>query len=208
MSDTNLNDQHDPSVLTIEHIPAEMPYKKRFLPNLIGRFVFWLKGWKVVGKFPAEKKLVFLGAPHTSNWDFVYGMSAMMQLGLNASWFGKHTLFKGAFGRMLERWGGIPINRTNRHNVVDQLAEAFAKADKMYLGISPEGSRSRVEQWKTGFYHIAKAAKVPVLLIYFDYPRKRIGIGPLVQLTDNMEADIQRMREFYLDKIGRIPANA
>ena len=168
-----------------------------------GRTLLRLGGWRIVGEFPDIPKLVLIGAPHSSNWDGVWGFAAKLALGLDIRILGKHQLFWWPLGPLLRRIGVIAINRDAAHGVVDQLAERIRREERMWLGIAPEGTRRKVDRWKTGFWKIARAADVPVLPAYFDYPEKVIGIGPPFVLGDDMAADIARIRAWYRPWRGR-----
>ena len=178
-------------------MPPQAPQTPRGAP---ARFFAWfvaLCGWRLVGEFPNLPKLVFVAAPHSSWWDGVWGLMFKVALGLDASFMAKRELFVGPLGWLLRRLGGIPIERSAAHGVVEQMVERFEKRDRLWLGIAAEGTRKSVQKWKSGFWHIARAAGVPVMTIYFHYPEKTIGIGPVFQLTDDATADVARIREFY-----------
>lgn len=164
------------------------------------RFFAWLLrfcGWKLVGQFPDIPKLVFVAAPHSSWWDGVWGLMFKAAVGLDASFMAKKELFRGPLGWLLRRMGGIPIERSAAHGVVEQMVERFDASERLWLGIAAEGTRKTVTKWKSGFWQIAREAGVPVMTLYFHYPEKTIGIGPVFELTDDREADIARIREFY-----------
>ena len=164
----------------------------------IGRTLLWLGGWQMAGTFPDLPKLVLIGAPHSSNWDGIWGFAAKMALGLDIKILGKDALFKvPVVGWLLRRMGVIPVDRRASHGVVEQSAALFREADRLWFGLAPEGTRKPVERWKTGFWKIAKTADVPVLPAYFHYGRKVVGIGPPFELGDDMNADIARIREWY-----------
>ena len=171
----------------------------------LGKGMLRLFGWRPVGIYPDTTKFVAVGVPHTSNWDFVIGMVFIAAVGVRAYWMAKHSLFRPPFGWLFYALGGIPINRSANFNVVEQAAQEFERRDKFVLGITPEGTRSRTEYWKSGFYHIARGAKVPIVLCFFDYRRKQIGIGPLLWPGDEVEADLEIIRAFYADKTGKYP---
>lgn len=177
------------------------PNAPRVRPNAFGRWcgrtILRLGGWRMAGTFPDIPKLVLIGAPHSSNWDGVYGFAAKLALGLDIKILGKHQLFWWPLGAVLRRLGVIAVNRSAAHGVVEQLAERIRAAERCWFGIAPEGTRKPVEHWKTGFWKIARAADVPVLPAYFHYPEKVIGIGPVFALTDDMAADIARIRAWY-----------
>ena len=184
-----------------EAIPAR---GNRFTRGFWG-MMYKLAGWKVEGTLPNLPKFVIIGAPHTSNWDFVVAMALLFAMGFDARWIGKHTLFRAPFGWLMRWFGGMPVVRSKRHGIVDQMVEAFEAQDRLIVGLSPEGTRKRVERWKTGFYHIAHGAGVPIVPGYFDYPRKVIGFGPPFMPTGNLEADIQALQAFYTPFSGKNP---
>ena len=168
------------------------------LTRWIGRSVLRLGGWRMVGAFPDIPKLVLIGAPHSSNWDGVWGFAAKAALGLDIKVLGKDSLFKvPLLGSLLRHLGVIPVDRSASHGVVEQAAAMIRNADRFWFGLAPEGTRKPVERWKTGFWKIAKAADVQVLPAYFHYPDKVIGIGEPFWLGDDMNADIARIRAWY-----------
>lgn len=169
----------------------------------LGRAVLRAGGWHMVGVFPDIPKLVLVGAPHSSNWDGVWGFAAKLALGLDIKILGKRELFWWPLGMLLRRLGVIEVDRSSSHGVVEQLAALIRDRPRLWFGLAPEGTRKPVERWKTGFWKIAKAADVPVLPAYFHYPDKVIGIGPLFHLTDDMAADIARIRAWYRPWRGR-----
>jgi 1-acyl-sn-glycerol-3-phosphate acyltransferase len=146
--------------------------------------------------------------PHTSNWDFPVGLMAKWMLGIHFRFIGKHTLFAGPFGPMFTRWGGIPVDRRESTGNIARLAERFAAETDFRLAIAPEGTRRRTEHWKSGFYHLARAAGVPVALAFIDYARREVGVGAHLDLTGDVDADMARIAAFYADKVGRRPENA
>jgi 1-acyl-sn-glycerol-3-phosphate acyltransferase len=177
------------------------PNAPRVRPNAFarwfGRSLLRLGGWRMAGAFPDIPRLVLVGAPHSSNWDGVWGFAAKLALGLDIRILGKQELFWWPLGPLLRRLGVIAIDRGAAHGTVEQLAERIAGSPRLWLGMAPEGTRRKVPRWKTGFWKIARAADVPVLPAYFDYPDKIIGIGPTFALSDDMEADIARIRAWY-----------
>lgn len=187
---------HNPTVLPL---PPNAPrMKANALTRWLGLTLLRLGGWRMAGAFPDIPKLVLIGAPHSSNWDGIWGLAAKLALGLDIKILGKDSLFKvPVMGFLLHRLGVIPVDRSAAHGVVEQSAVMIRRADKFWYGLAPEGTRKPVERWKTGFWKIAKAADVPVLPAYFHYGDKVIGIGPPFQLGDDMAADIARIREWY-----------
>jgi len=182
-------------------------YDNRFWKPIL-KGVSWaflkLWGWKVVGDVPQQKKLVIIGAPHTSNWDFPVFLSMAGYLGLRVNYLGKHSLFEGAFGWFFSYLGGIPVVREGPEakDIVSQVVEQFDRRDQIWLGIAPEGTRKKVEKWKTGFYRIARGAKRPIATVYLDQKTKTVGFGPVFELTGDMDKDIAKLMVFYADKKG------
>jgi len=171
----------------------------------LGQTVLRISGWKIRGEIPIVPKMVIIVAPHTSNWDFIIGMAGRLALQLQASWLGKHTIFFWPLRPLLLRLGGIPVNRDSAQGVVEDVAQLFRAREKMILGLSPEGTRSRVENWKSGFYRIALSAEVPILLIAFDYGTKTILIGDLLYPSGDLQQDFLKIRDFYSKTRGRHP---
>ena len=164
-----------------------------------------LIGWQVSFTLPPCDKYVLVGAPHTSNWDFPLGLLAMWAVGLRFNWVGKHTLFKGPMGPIMRGLGGIPVDRSGGTGFVKRIIDIFESRDQFVLAIAPEGTRSRTDCWKAGFYHIAVATGVPVALGFIDYPHRRIGIDRLFEPSGDIEADFTILRDYYRDKIGKRP---
>jgi 1-acyl-sn-glycerol-3-phosphate acyltransferase len=177
------------------------PNAPRVRPNAftrwLGRSVLRLGGWRMVGAFPDIPKLVLIGAPHSSNWDGVWGFAAKLALGLDIKILGKRELFWWPLGPVLRRLGVIAVDRSAAAGVVEQVAAMIHAREKFWFGLAPEGTRKRVERWKTGFWKMAKAADVPVLPAYFHYGQKVIGIGPPFALGEDMTADIERIRAWF-----------
>jgi 1-acyl-sn-glycerol-3-phosphate acyltransferase len=164
-----------------------------------------LAGWKVEGELPANaSKCVLIAAPHTSNWDLPYTLMVAFALNLQVYWMGKQSLFKRPFGGLMKWLGGIPVDRSKSTNLVAASAAAIRAADgPLQLVVPPEGTRGKTRHWKTGFYHIALAAQVPIVLAYMDYARKVSGLGPVFQPTGDVEADMAVIKRFYAGIKGR-----
>lgn len=156
-----------------------------------------IAGWRAQGRLPAVPKFILVGAPHTSNWDLPYMLFIIFVLRGKICWLGKESLFRPPFKGFFKWLGGIPIDRSRSKNIVAQTIQQFNQNKTMILTIAPEGTRSRVKKWKTGFYHIAKGANVPIALGFLDYRRKVGGIGPFIYPTGNIDADMQTIRAFY-----------
>jgi len=176
----------------------------------LARLALWLlaaRGWRVVLAQPVPLRCVVIFYPHTSNWDFTIGLLAKWATEIFFRYVGKDTLFRGPFGAMLRRWGGIPVNRREHTGFIGQMQAEFARHDDFRLVIAPEGTRRLTGHWKSGFYHLARAAEVPVALAFIDYPRREVGVGGSVDLTGDVAADMARIAAFYADKRGRRPEN-
>lgn len=172
---------------------------------LVAKTILWAKGWKINGLPPDVPKFLLIAAPHTSNWDFVFGICTLFILKMKMSWFAKDSLFKGPQNRMLKNWGGIPVDRKNKSNTVSLIIEQFALRDSVSFGLAPEGTRRFAETWKSGFYHMALAAGVPLALAFFDYRQKEVGVGLTMYLTGEINADMEKIRRFYATKQARYP---
>jgi 1-acyl-sn-glycerol-3-phosphate acyltransferase len=189
----------------VPELPPNVPrVRSNPFARWLGRTVLRLGGWRMVGEMPDVAKLVLIGAPHSSNWDGVWGFAAKMALGLDARILGKDTLFKVPLMGAYLRWlGVIPVDRSNAAGVAEQAAAMIREADRMWFALAPEGTRRRVEKWKAGFWKIAREADVPVLPVYFHYPDKVIGIGPVWRMTDDFAADMLRVRTWYAPWKGK-----
>ncbi|ASJ25514.1 lysophospholipid acyltransferase family protein [Laribacter hongkongensis] len=161
-----------------------------------------LSGWRVEGQFPADSRYVLIGAPHTSNWDFPLALGVCFACNVKIYWMGKSSLFRGLAGPVMRWLGGIPVNRDKPGGLVGQMITAFGRQPELVLAIPPEGTRSRVSEWKTGFYYIAQRAGVPVLPVYVDGARKVVGIAPLFYPTGDLEGDLPKIRAIYAGKQG------
>ena len=175
--------------------------------KIVSRYILSALGWQVDAQLPSEKKFVIIGAFHTSNWDFPLGILGLWAMGLKASWVGKHTLFRGPLGPIFKLLGGIPVDRTVHTGFIQRIAELYESRDQMALTIAAEGTRSKTEHWKTGFYHIATAANVPIALGYLDYGNKKLGVGATLYPCGDINKDFEIIREFYQDKTGLRPEN-
>jgi 1-acyl-sn-glycerol-3-phosphate acyltransferase len=185
----------------------DMPMVKtvmRWLALIIFRFV----GWKSAGKGPTISKYVIIAAPHTSNWDFFYTMCLAFVLNINPFIMMKGAWFRWPLGPFLSWLGAIPVDRSKSNHVVARSILAFREHTRMVLLVPPSGTRRKVMYWKTGFYHIARGANVPIVLGYLDYRQKVGGIGPMVHPTGDMEADMKIIQRFYADISGRYPKQA
>lgn len=175
-----------------------------FLPY-IARFLLLLGGWTLVGGVPDIHKAVVIVGPHTSNWDGYWGLVYKVAIGLNVTFFAKQSLFWFPLSLLLKALGGIPLHRGRARSAVDQAVAAFNNNERFLFALAPEGTRRKTRGWKTGFYRIAETAGVPVVCGFFDYANKRVGLGPIVTLTGDKQADLVIFRSFYTTIEGRWP---
>lgn len=172
--------------------------------------LFYLKciGWRVEGEPPNIPKYVMIAAPHTSNWDFVIALAIVFVYRINIQIMMKNTWFFWPLGSIFRWLGAVPIDRSKKSNVVAQSIEAFNRSREMLLMVPPSGTRKKVLYWKTGFYHIANGAGVPIVMGFLDYRRKRGGIGPVFYPTGNVDQDMHTIRTFYRDITGKHPSQS
>ena len=175
--------------------------------KILSKLILWLMGWEVIGPKKYPKKCVVIAAPHTSNWDFLIGRCYGYIIGVKPKYLIKSEFFFPILGALFRLNGGIPVYRDSNNNVVDQITNRFNESDELILGITPEGTRSRVEKWKMGFYHIANNSNVPILLLAMDFSNKKIGIINEIIPTGDIEKDIQFIQNQFKNIKGKIPAN-
>lgn len=166
-----------------------------------------LRGWRFEGVIPPIPKMIVLGAPHTTNWDFIVFLAALHHFRLKVRYLGKHTLFRRPLGYLFTATGGIPVDRTQTGGIVHQVASAFDATDHMVLVLAPEGTRKPARCWKSGFLTIAEKVKVPIVLAGIDYSTKTVTLGEAHELDGDVSAFMDIAREFYSDKRGLHPEN-
>lgn len=172
----------------------------------LGKTIIKVTGWRVAGAVPkSNKSMIIIAAPHTSNWDLFYLLGAAYSFRLSIQWLMKASVFVPVVGDFLKYLGGIPVDRSQRNNLVSELAKRINESDGIALVVPPAGTRGYTEYWKSGFYQIALAAKIPVVCGYLDYPSKEAGLGEAFDLTGDIKADMDKIREFYESKTGRYP---
>ena len=184
-------------------MPTATNRKPSLLSRLVRRLLILLyrwKGWRIDGRRPEARKFIILGAPHTSNWDFIFFIGATHELGIRPSFMGKSSLFKWPMTDFMLDMGGVPVDRTKRANYVEQVAAAFAAADDLALVIAPEGSRTFKGDWRSGFYHIAMAAGVPIVPAWVDNAKLVGGMGEPIMPTGDYRADLAKIAAFYREK--------
>jgi len=178
---------------------------------MLARLSLWLLkllGWTVSADYPDTERYVLIVAPHTSNWDFVIGLLANWALRLDVRYIGKHTLFYWPWGWIFRALGGEPVRRGQSADLIRQVARLFETSERLVFALAPEGTRSKTDHWKTGFYYIARAARVPIAMGYLDFGRKEAGVGGAFFPGEDMEADFERIREFYKGRLGKHPEKA
>ncbi len=171
----------------------------------IAKFILKILGWKISNELPEDKKYMLIVAPHTSNWDFPLGVLVKFAEKLKLNYLGKGALFDSPFGWLFRALGGIPVYRKKKLNMVDQMVEQFNQREEMILAMSPEGTRSYLAHWKSGFYHIAHKAGVPIAMATLDFGTKTVKTGGAFMPTGDIQADMQIIRDFYAGVQGKIP---
>lgn len=190
-------------------IPATLPRRHSSLGQKLGLCLLKvLGGWTITGTVPHYKKMVIAVAPHTSNQDFFVGIAAALALDLKIRFLGKHSIFVWPVKGLLTSLGGIAVDRSHPHGVVGQVVAEFQQSDSLLLGLSPEGSRKKVEHWRSGFWFIAKQAQVPICLVGLDYSRNQLVFGPCMDAGENFADDLQQMRLFFQQMTAKYPENA
>ena len=174
------------------------------LKNL-AQIILSLLSWKLDMNFPSEQKYILVGAPHTSNWDLFYTLLMVHAAGIKLHWIGKDSLFRGPLGPVMRRLGGIPVNRRSRNDFVSQMVKTLDENERMIIAIAPEGTRSKADYWKSGFYYIALGAKVPIALGFIDFAQKTLGIGPNFIPSGDLQADFPLIQAFYANITGKHP---
>ncbi|MEH6791491.1 lysophospholipid acyltransferase family protein [Parasphingorhabdus sp.] len=185
--------------------------RPNWLSEIVRRFslfIFRVNGWTAVQENPPPSKAVIIAAPHTSNWDFLYFFGLTNKLKINSYWIGKNTLFKWPWGDMMRRLGGIPVDRSKSQNMVDAMVREFGRRSEFLLTIPPEGTRGSVKEWRTGFYHIALQAKVPLIIGLMDYSKRTGGLGPSFMPSGDYKADMQKLSAFYHSVTPKYPEKA
>lgn len=188
----------------LAQLPASAPRSGgNAFTRAIGRAILRLGGWRVTGEWPDVDKVVIIVAPHSSAWDAIWGIAAKVALGLRIVFIGKKEAFWGPVGWLLRLFGGVPVDRSAPGGIVDQVAKQMNEAERMWFVLAPEGTRRKVDKWKTGFWKIARRAQVPVFCIGFNYPERTMCLGEMVTLTDDMEADVRRIRGLFTHYRGK-----
>lgn len=171
--------------------------------QLLGRAALRIAGWTITGELPRLPKFVIVVAPHTTNWDFAVGLAAKWALALDVHWFGKDTLFRGPLAPLLRSLGGRPVRRDTPEGVVSEVAATVRAEPQFLLALAPEGTRKQVSHWRTGFYHIAEAADIPIVPVWFDWARKEVGIGTPIRASGNLAADVAVLQSLYRPEMAK-----
>lgn len=182
-----------------------VPVRRSRLLQGFGRTALRLAGWRFEGRIPNLPKILFVVAPHTSNWDFVVGILAVFALGIRASFLGKHTLFRGPLGVLMRALGGIPVVRHARGNVVDQTVELIRSLPQVALGLSPEGTRRKLSRWRTGFHFVARGANIPIVPVALDYSTKSIRFFPVHTASETVETDLAELGQLFHPRMAKHP---
>ncbi len=171
----------------------------------LGRLVLGLFGWRLSGSLPAAPRVVAIVAPHTSYWDYVFGMAAIFALGIRMNYLAKHSAFRGPLGWFMRWTGGIPVNRSAPGGVLERALQMLRESPKLWVGVAPEGTRKRVERWKTGYHRIAMGGGVPIWPVALDYSKKTIVLMPLRTLSGDLDTDEAMLKALYDKRMARYP---
>ena len=181
----------------VPELGADIPRRGNLITRTAARLILRLVGWRFEGELPNFRKAIVIVAPHTSNWDFLLGVVAMFALGARFSWLGKRIVFLQPLGLVMRWLGGIPVDRSAPAGVVEQIVDEIRMSEKTLLALSPEGTRSPVQRWRTGFWRIAHGANIPIVPIFFDFGRRVIGITPPFHPTDDIDSDLTTLHKRY-----------
>lgn len=181
----------------VPELPPSFPRRGSAVTRALGRWALGLLGWRIEGAFPDQPKLLAIIAPHTTNWDFPIGLSAVYALGLRVRFLGKHTLFRPPLGWLMRWWGGIPVIRESPQGAVAQVVEVIEREPAIFLAVAPAGTRTRGSPWRSGFYHIAHAAGMPILPVAFDGEHRVIRLFAPFKTSGDYEADLPRLMALY-----------
>lgn len=189
-------------IMTYPKLAPHHPRLGNALTSVIGKTLLKLIGWRLEGPFPQDKKFVISLAPHTSNWDFFIAIFSVLALKMKANWMAKHQIFVWPIKGLLIKMGGIPVNRKAPGGLVQQVVDEIEQSESMIFALAPEGTRTKVDNWKNGFLRIAKQANVPVYMGYFDAERKVFGFSKYSIKVDDIDEAMAHIRAYY----KKIPA--
>jgi 1-acyl-sn-glycerol-3-phosphate acyltransferase len=182
-----------------------IPTRKYGVLHSVAKKILGWCGWTIKGELPAQPKFIIAVAPHTSNWDFFVAIAAMFTLQLKVSFLGKASIFRWPVKSLLSALGGVAVDRNHSHGVVGQIVQELKYNDKFILGLSPEGTRSKTVEWKTGFLHIAKQANVPIVPLSFDFAKKEICFYPEVYVSGEISAELVEFKQVFADVCAKNP---
>lgn len=191
--------------ITPEIVPERIPRRGPQWLSKLAQMGFEKRGWQARGEMVDSAKSLLAVAPHTSNWDFFIGLFVVFALKLDISFLGKHTIFKPPLGSLMRWLGGIPVERSRAHGLVEQVGDKIRQSSTVLLAIAPEGTRSPIYPWKTGFLRIAASAGIPVQLIGLDYQHKHVVFGPVIQPGGDVDQQMQTIYAFYATVTGKYP---
>mgnify|MGYP001156719496 FL=1 len=191
--------------ITKDQVPDHLKGKWGAFFQWLGKLVIGSSGWKITGKIPHEERILIIAAPHTSNWDFILGISALFALNVNIKWLGKNSLFIPGIAWFFKWLGGIPVNRDNPSSLIDYVVQTVEKEKGLMIGMAPEGSRRKVNRWKSGFLRIAEQTNSKILLLSIDATNKTLKIGDLFQPSGDNEKDINFVMKYYSQYKGINP---
>lgn len=187
-------------------LPPLVPSKNHPIARWLGKKILQGLGWRLVGTFPNQPKIMVALGPHTSNWDFIIAMAGIMATGIKASYFMKKEAFVWPFSKIWVWLGGVPLNRKATENTVEQMVQQFKQRKQLWLAITPEGTRKKVDYWKTGFVRIAHIADVPVLTVVWDYEHKELRLDKLWQVSEDYEQEAAAIRDYVRTQFkGKYP---
>ena len=191
--------------MRVPALPGCLPSRGNAFSSAASRALLSAWGWTIEGDFPPRPKIVAIVAPHTSNWDFIVGILAVFAIGIRVRFLAKDALFRGPLGWFMRWCGGMPVNREAPQGLVPQVVDAIEKAPSVFLAITPAGTRSSTRPWKSGFYHIAVAARVPIFPVIFDGPNRAIRFLPAFEPNGDYDADLPKLLEMYAGVRGIKP---
>lgn len=195
--------RREPQAHAIPALPPLAPHRGYGILPGLGRGWLRLVGWRIDGELPDLARCVVAVAPHSSNWDFVHAVAAVFALGLRVSFIGKHTLFRGSLGRFMRWLGGVPVDRARANGLVEDMVDAFSRTDRLWLCIAPEGTRTRVEGFKSGFYRIALEAGVPILPVALNYRERALVLLAPVEPLSDVERGVADLKALFAARGAR-----
>ena len=194
-----------PELISQEHVPDHLRGNRGYFSQWVGKTVFSFFGWSINGRIPNEERIIIVAAPHTSNWDFILGMLVIIGLNAKIKWIGKHSIFKPGVKWFFKWLGGIPVNREKPASLINNVADIVEKQKGLMIGMAPEGSRQKVDKWKTGFLRMAEATDCKIFMIGLDFVGKRVVLGETFEPTGDHEADLATIMEHYKRYNGKFP---